>query len=138
MGNLMQNRAELLLDYLSGIRSAKRVLKPSQFDCAFFAAGWVKACTGVDLASAWRGQYRSLDEGRTKLKAAGYRDLDCLAAAHLPEIDGWNTSQPGDIAAVSEGGHTALGIIGGPQIHVLGLKGLDYLRLDRAERVFRP
>ncbi|UWQ73342.1 DUF6950 family protein [Leisingera sp. M658] len=138
MGNLMQNRAELLLDYLSGIRTAKRVLKPSQFDCAFFAAGWVKACTGVDPASAWRGKYRSLDEGRAMLKGAGYRDLDGLAAAHLAEIDGWGGSRPGDIAAVSEGGHTALGIIGGPQIHVLGLKGLDYLHLDRAERVFRP
>ncbi|UWQ75998.1 DUF6950 family protein [Leisingera sp. M658] len=138
MGNLMQNRAELLLDYLSDIRVAKRVLKPSQFDCAFFAAGWVKACTGVDPASAWRGQYRSLDKGRAMLKGAGYRDLDDLAAAHLAEIDGWGSSRPGDIAAISEGGHTALGIIGGPQIHVLGLKGLDYLHLDRAKRVFRP
>ncbi|QAX29265.1 DUF6950 family protein [Leisingera sp. NJS204] len=138
MGDLMQNRAELLLDYLSGIRTAKRVLKPSRFDCAFFAAGWVKACTGVDLASAWRGTYRSLDEGRAKLKEAGFQDLDGLAAAHLMEIDGWDSSRPGDIAALREDGHAALGIIGGPQIHVLGLKELDYLHLDRAERVFRP
>ncbi|WP_264213218.1 DUF6950 family protein [Leisingera thetidis] len=134
----MQSRAELLLDYLNAIRARKRLLRPSHFDCAHFAAGWVKACTGVDLASAWRGQYRSFEEGRAKLQDAGFPDLADLAAARLQEIKGWTCSAPGDIAAIREEGHTALGIIGGPQIHVLGLKELDYVRLDRAERVFRP
>ena len=134
----MQTRAELLLDYLSGIRASKRLLRPAEFDCAFYVAGWVEKCTGVDLSSAWRGQYSSLGEGRAKLQAAGFRDLDDLAATHLQEISGWDKSQPGDIAAIHEGGNTALGIIGGPQTHVLGLRELDYVHLDRAKRVFRP
>lgn len=135
---MMQSRAELLLDYLSGIRTAKRLLRPSQFDCALYAAGWVKVCTGVDLASTWQGQYSSFEEGRAMLKQAGFQDLEDLAAAELKEISGWNCSAPGDIAVIREDGHSALGIIGGPQIHVLGLKELDYVPLDRAERVFRP
>lgn len=134
----MTTRAELLFDYLSGVRARAAALRPSVFDCAHFAAGWVQACSGADLAAGWRGQYSTLDEGRAKLKAAGYGDLDELAAAHLREIGGWGSSQPGDVAAIRDQGHIALGIIGGPQIHVLGLKGLDYVHLDRAERVFRP
>lgn len=134
----MKSRAELLLDYLNGIRDSKLRLRPSWFDCALFAAGWVQVCTGRDLGAVWRGRYRSLDEGRAMLNAAGFEDLDELAASQLQEISGWACSAPGDIAAIQENGHTALGIIGGLQIHVLGMKELDYVHLDRAERVFRP
>ncbi len=134
----MTSRAALLFDYLTVVRSQKRMIRPSHHDCAVFAAGWVKACTGRDLAADWRGRYRSLDGGRALLKEEGFDSLADLAASHLQEIDGWEHSEPGDIAAICEEGHTALGIIGGPQIHVLGLQGLDYVHLGRAERVFRP
>jgi len=131
-------RAPALLHYLRGIRAQGKRPRPSAFDCAFYAAGWVEICTGQDLAGKWRDRYRSFDEGRALLREAGFPDLTDLAAAHLTEISGWACSQVGDIAAMTEDGHTALGIIGGPQIHVLSLKGLDYVPLSRADRVFRP
>ena len=127
-----------LFAYLQSIRAQSPRMRPSAFDCAFYAAGWVRVCTGQDLADRWRGSYRSFDEGRALLDLAGYADLADLVAAHLPEIPGWAQSQVGDIAAMTEDGHTALGIIGGPQIHVLSPTGLDYVPLGRADRVFRP
>lgn len=132
------DRATELLHYLRSIRAQGARLRPSAFDCAFYAAGWVQICTGQDLATEWRDRYRSFDEGRALLHQAGFPDLADLAAAHLSEISGWARSQVGDIAAMTEDGHTALGIIGGLQIHVLSLKGLDYVPLSRADRVFRP
>lgn len=137
-GKVLQTRAEQLLDYLSGIRARPQRMRPGSFDCALFAAGWVKHCTGQDLAADWRGTYRSYDGGRDLLRGAGFADLANLAAHHLTEVEGWGVSQPGDIAAIVENGETALGIIGGPQIHVLSLDGLDYVHLGRAARVFRP
>ncbi len=131
-------RATDLLAYLRGIRAHGAHVRPSTFDCAFYAAGWVQICTGKDLTAKWRAQYKSFDEGRALLREAGFPDLADLAAAHLTEISGWAQSQVGDIAAMTEDGHTALGIIGGQQIHVLSLKGLDYVPLGRAIRVFRP
>jgi len=133
-----KDRATELLRYLRGIRAHGTQVRPSTFDCAFYAAGWVEVCTGQDLTTEWRAQYRTFDEGRALLKEAGFSDLADLAAAHLTEIPGWAHSQVGDIAAMTEDDHTALGIIGGPQVHVLSLKGLDYVPLSRADRVFRP
>lgn len=138
MGMIATERATDLLTYLRGIRAQGARMRPSAFDCAFYAAGWVQRCTGQDLADRWRGSYRTFDEGRALLGLAGYADLADLAAAHLTEVPGWAQSQVGDIAAMTEGDHTALGIIGGQQIHVLSLTGLDYVPLGRAIRVFRP
>ncbi|MDE4175807.1 hypothetical protein PXK01_16715 [Phaeobacter sp. PT47_59] len=134
----MTARVELLFAYLTEIRQSRRGFRPGTLDCALFAAGWVTRCTGQDLATDWAGAYRTLDEGKAKLKAQGLPDLAALAARHLQEIDGWEQAQPGDIAAIDEGGEIALGIVGGPQIHVMTLDGLDYVHLGRATRVFRP
>ena len=134
----MNNRAPLLLTYLQEVRAHGAKLRPGRFDCALYAAEWVKRCTGQDLASEWRGTYRRLSDGRAKLRQAGYSDPVELAAAHLIEIQGWQHAQLGDVAAIEEEGETAFGLIGGPQIHVLSDLGLDYVFLERATRIFRP
>lgn len=142
MGAVMRNRPQLLLAYLQEVRAQMRAggqtFRAGRFDCALYAAGWVQRCTGRDLASDWRGTYRRLQDGRAHLRAAGFDDLADLAAQHLVEVGGWQHAQPGDIAAIQEHGETALGIIGGAQIHVLSPLGLDYVHLDRAAKVFRP
>ncbi|WP_054463265.1 hypothetical protein [Phaeobacter sp. 11ANDIMAR09] len=134
----MSDRAPLLLLYLRETRAQGAKMRPGRFDCALYAAEWVKRCSGRDLASEWRGTYRRLQDGRAKLRAAGFAGPADLAAKYLVEIDGWQNARPGDIAAIEEDGETAFGIIGGKQIHVLSAIGLDVTRLDRAERVFRP
>ncbi|MEP5000045.1 hypothetical protein [Pseudophaeobacter sp.] len=138
MGLTMNNRAPLLFCYLRETRATGRRFRAGRFDCALFAAEWVKRCSGKDLAAQWRGTYRRLDQGRDQLAMAGFSSLDDLAAHHLVEIDGWSQAQVGDIAAIQEAGEIALGIFGGPQIHVLSLDGLDYVNPANAYRVFRP
>ncbi|MBU3034818.1 hypothetical protein [Tritonibacter mobilis] len=58
-------------------------------------------------------------------------------SAWLPEVDTADAAL-GDIAALSDGSEVILGIIGGPQVHVLTLAGPSVLSRCKAERVFRP
>lgn len=134
-------RDTILPKYLARVRGNS--LSPGTHDCALFAAGWVRLCTGVDLAKDWRGKYRTLDEGTALLAAAGFADPIELAEHHLQEVGSWMQAQVGDIAVVGDDNGagadvTAFGIIGGSHIHVVGLRGLDYVILSRAIRVFRP
>lgn len=132
----MTDRAVLLREYLYGHRG--RALRPGKHDCALFAAGWVKACSGRDLAADWVGRYGSFEEGQALLEGAGHADHVDLAAHHLEELPGWMAARVGDIAVMEEAGHLAFGIVGGAYVHVLGLRGLDILPLSRAIRLFRP
>ncbi|AZV77928.1 hypothetical protein EBB79_08485 [Parasedimentitalea marina] len=138
----MMDRSKALYDYLANVRASYPRLSAGRFagnfDCALFAAGWVNALTGSDPSTNWRGRYQSFDQGRALLADHGHASLGDLAASHLIEVDGWALSAPGDIAVLSEDGHDAFGIIGGPQIHVLTPRRLDYVHLARAVRVFRP
>lgn len=135
------DRDSLLPKYLARLRRSQLV--PGTHDCALFAAGWVRLCTGIDLAADWRGKYRTLEEGAALLADAGISDPVDLAEQHLREIDGWMQAAVGDVAVVADedgagGDYTAFGIVGGCHIHVVGLRGLDYVPLSRALRVFRP
>lgn len=138
MGLNSNNRASLLFAYLSEIRETGRRFRPGRFDCALYAAEWVRRCSGKDLLTPWRGSYRSLKQGHEQLAMAGFSSLDELAAHHLSEVDHWSVAQVGDVAAIRADGETAFGIFGGPQIHVLSLDGLDYVHPASAARVFRP
>lgn len=141
----MADRPALLSDYLAAART--RPLTPGTHDCALFIAGWINLCTGVDLAKGWRGKYRTLEDGYALLSAMGFSDLVGMAERYLGELDGWMQAVPGDVAVVEDvdgagdssgADHIGLGIIGGCHIHVVGLRGLDYVPLNRAVRVFRP
>lgn len=138
LGGLIVDRSKRLFDYLATIQGAYPRLRAGGFDCALFAAGWVKALNGSDPSAQWRGRYKSFEEGRAMLMVQGHACLGDLVASHMVELQGWNVSAPGDIAVVMEDGHDALGLIGGPQIHVLTPRRLDYVHLDRAVRVLRP
>jgi Domain of unknown function (DUF6950) len=138
---MSSNREVLLPGYLASARTLH--LRPGAHDCALFAAGWVRLCTGVDLAQGWRGRYRTLEEGAALLANEGIADPVDLAERHLVELDGWMQALVGDVAVVEDvdgagSDHTGFGIIGGCHIHVVGLRGLDYVPLRRAVRVFRP
>jgi hypothetical protein len=53
---------ELLADYLEEMR--EREFAFGTFDCALFAADWVKRCTGVDYAEQLRGYSSPLEAYR--------------------------------------------------------------------------
>lgn len=118
-----------LHDYIAAWR--RRRYRPGSADCAQFAAGWVKASTGRDLAAGWR--YRSLRRGQEVLRAAGYDDHVAYAAAHLEEVPILHARE-GDIVVV-EG---QFGICAGGLVFVLHPGGgLGTVPLLSAERAFR-
>jgi len=137
MGDVMQDRAELLLTYLHGVRQRWGGFRPGRVDCANYAHGWYKLVTGQDIRARLGITYSTLEEGKAALRAKGYPDLAALAASHMPEIPPADAAL-GDIATVREGDEIILGIMGGPQVHLLTLNGPSVLSRCKAERVFRP
>ena len=137
MGDVMQERAELLLTYLRGVRQRWSGFRPGRVDCANYAHGWYKLLTGQDIRARLGITYSTLEGGKAALRAKGYPDLAALAAYHMPEIPPADAAA-GDIATAREGDEIILGIMGGPQVHLLTLNGPSVLSRCKAERVFRP
>lgn len=105
-------------------------------DCALFAADCIKAMTGLDLASGFRGSYRSAGGAHRALKRAGHPDLVALAAHFFEEIPPMMAGA-GDIAAFDTPDGWALGVVAGERVTVLGLDGLGTLDRLTAAKAFR-
>lgn len=124
-----------LVAYLSA--AAPKAFAFGENDCALFTAGAVEAMTGVDLATKWRGKYRSLKTGFTRLAKAGFSDHVALAASLLPEVPpafAWK----GDIAVVpGDFGAGALGVVQGEGVYVLTATGLGIVPRLNIVRAFR-
>lgn len=104
-----------------------------QHDCALFAADCIKAMTGLDLATGFRGSYHSASGAQRALKRAGYADLVALAANFFEETTPMMAGA-GDIAAFETPDGWALGVVVGERVTVLGPDGLGSLdRLDAAK-----
>ena len=133
----MMTRERLLRKFLDARRAEP--FRPSLSDCAMFAADWIAELTGTDPAAQWRGQYRTLEEGRALLLADGFASpAEVLASILLPDA-GWMQAQAGDVAVLIEAGEEAMGLVGGGHIHVLRpLRGLGAVPLNRAVRIYRP
>ena len=93
--------------------------------------------TGDDIRARLGFDYTRLDEGKRLLAARGFADLGDLAASVMPEVP-VREAAVGDIAVLQAEDDLALGILGGPQIHVLTLSGPSAVSLCQATRVFRP
>lgn len=126
--------AVVLSQYLGEV--ARTPFAYGRNDCALFAAGAVKAMTGVDPAAAWRGRYRTLRGGLRILRADGHDDHIAAAAALLPEV-AVAMAQPGDLAVVPTPDGLALGVVQGRAIYVLRPDGLGLVDLLSATRAFR-
>lgn len=105
-------------------RVAGQPFRPGAMDCALFASGAVEAMTGADLGAPWRGQYRTLSEGRAALAAAGFADHVAFVAAHFEEIAPAR-AQIGDLMIFPAARRpAALGVVQGPGAYVLTAAGL--------------
>ncbi len=110
----------------------------SAFDCGpAFTGRAVEAVTGVDVCSAYRGQYASAGEAVRLVERAGFDDLADLVASILPEYEHPSQAKVGDIAAVKTDGPFgwSLGVVNGERIFVLhetGLVTVDFLTASRA------
>lgn len=133
----MSARLALLGPFLAQAR--RKAFRPGQFECALFAADWVVALGHPDPAAPWRGKYSSIAQGLVMVRRDGYENHVDVFARTFREIEGAHAALPGDLACVIEEGERAMGIIGGPVIHVVHPeRGLGALPLSRAVRVFRP
>jgi hypothetical protein len=133
----MTGRETRLREFLAARRS--RAFRPSGMDCAMLAADWVLEIAGWDPALRWRGQYRTLAEGRALIARDGYATPSDVLAPILVEGAGWMQARSGDIAVVIERGEEVLGIVGGGHVHAPQPgRGLGAVPLDRAIRIYRP
>lgn len=123
-----------LTDYAASV--AAMPFDPATHHCAFFAAGAVRAMTGVDLAAKWRGRTKTVAAGLRALRRAGFDDHVALVAAHFDEVPP-AFAQVGDIAVLATEGQPALGIVAGPVVYVLHPHGLGTVPLTDAQRAFR-
>jgi hypothetical protein len=128
----MKSRVELLQEYLTEV--ATKPVSAGEFDCAIFAADWVRKVLGEDWAVKWRGEYDSYATGRKLLAKDGYASHDALLESKLEEIPP-AMGQLGDIGVIAE---KALVIVTGD--HVVGLgeeAGIVFVSRMTMERCFR-
>jgi hypothetical protein len=123
-----------LVAYLG--RASRLPFQPGRHDCALFAAGAVEAMTGADLATHWRGRYRTLRGGVRVLRREGYADHVALAAAHFRARAAGEAARPGDLAAVPTPEGPALGVVQGQHVYVVGPGGLAMVPASVALVVF--
>lgn len=90
-------------------------------NCAFWAAYWVKDCTGQDFVSDWIGQFASEEEAHTLMQSRGYSQVADIADAHL-EIKPVMLAQRGDLVMHPITG--GLGICSGRLSYFPGPEGL--------------
>lgn len=104
-------------------------------DCVLFAAGGVKAMTGIDFGADIRGQYATPSEARCLLRSAGHKRLDDMVASHFPEVP-QALAADGDIAVFWNDKRQMLGLIMGEMIAAPGRWKLEFVSRSEAQEVF--
>lgn len=125
------SRLTMLEDYLAEVRTKR--FRPSVHDCAAYVAGWIERVTGVDLMAEWRGQYRTIEDGKAMLQEQGYADHAAVVAERFEEIPP-AMARTGDVAVVDG---EALGVFSSDRVFVLHPDGLASVNRLRATRAFR-
>jgi hypothetical protein len=120
-----------LADYLSAARA--KSFHWGKHDCALWAAGWVKLCTGNDFTKDWIHQYDSEDGAKRLMLARGFKSTADIADKAL-ESKPLTFAQRGDL--VYRAG--ALGICDGRNSYFVAPEGLlkeSTLACERAWKV---
>ncbi len=126
----LQDWRPRLVGYLETVRT--RSFAYGSHDCGLFAAGAVRAMTGVDLAAQFRGRYDSLKAG-LKLVRGGPMTI---LRQHFEEVP-TAFAGVGDLALIGEVGFPALGLFEGQHILVLREEGLGLMPRAAATLAYR-
>ncbi len=104
-------------------------------DCCIFAANWILALTGVDIAEDFRGKYTDEASCTALMAKLGYADVDAMITAQLTvkwqfAVVHPNFAHRGDLIQVEQPTGPALCIVGlnGKHSHGVSEKGLVRLR----------
>lgn len=105
-------------------------------DCALYMADGVLVQTGVDIAEAFRGRYKT-DQGAVRaLKRYGAGDLESTVAALLPEMDP-ERARLGDVIIFDQPVGVTCGFRLTSCVSAVTPAGLGEFSLDRVTRAFR-
>ena len=117
--------------YITDVRSEEFAL--GTFDCCTFAAGCIKAITGEDRMSEYRGKYDTWETSEVVLKEIGhqnlYKTLYKKFGPALPGVQG----RVGDLAFFDG----CCGIILGRYALFLADGGFSHVRITFVQRSFR-
>jgi hypothetical protein len=105
-------------------------------DCAMFAAGGVEAATGVDLAAAFRGRYKTPNGSARAVRRIGEGDLPSTLASLLPQIDP-EEATAGDVVIISHQNQDVCGLRLRSNIVCLAQEGLVHFGPDAATHAYR-
>jgi hypothetical protein len=126
----------------------ERAQQPFQWqdnDCCTFVADAVKAITGTDIASEFRGRYttkagafraiKTITGGSTVADAVAH----CAAKYGLQELKNPLSAQRGDMVLVQEGEEQIAGVVhlNGRHIVVVGEQGLMTKSISSVRRAWR-
>lgn len=92
-------------------------------DCALWAADWVLACTGEDLAAGFRGRYATRAQAVALLGARGGLEAVVTSALGAP-LATPRLARRGDVVSVTTDEGPALGVCDGPRAWFVGPHGL--------------
>lgn len=110
-------------------------------DCCLFACDAVRAMTGLDPASPFRGRYQTKRGAVAALRrfaGGGIPETAEKIARELgaPEVPPM-TAQRGDVVLTDQGPWLALGVCVGATVAVAGVQGIERQPLSRAVRAWR-
>jgi hypothetical protein len=96
-------------------------------DCALWCSDWVHKANGMDLGSAWRGQYTSEEGLQALMQERGFALPADIANEHSRQVSVTFAAR-GDIVLHPQG---CLGICDGISSYFLTLQGLTRLNTHR-------
>ena len=106
-------------------------------DCCLFAAECVKAVTGADVGSPYRGLYDSAHGAACLLdELGGLEGVVSVCFAGFSEIPP-AMAQRGDLVLTLNAGREVLGVVTAVQIAVPGESGLVFLPVSTASKAWR-
>lgn len=116
---------------------ARVAYRPGVHDCVLFAGGARLAVRGEDLIGPYVGRYATIEEGFALAVEAGFEDPFQAIVQGLEEVPA-AFGQVGDLALLDGAdGLPAMGVIQGEMNAVLTPRGLGFVPLTEARRVWR-
>jgi len=124
-----------LSDFLAD--AERRPFVWGEWDCCLFAADWVLALTGVDVAAEFRGAYA--DEDAALEIVRGYGGMVHMVESLLPDIPLSNPkmARRGDVCVVDSPLGEALGVCTGERIACASFDGMVLIARRKAIAAWR-
>jgi hypothetical protein len=113
-----------------------RAFDYGSFNCGLFAAQCIDAMV-EDSARAQELRESFFDEPSAKAFVESYGSIDAAVSARLGEPLSWAMARRGDICLMPTQDGPGLGVCLGHEVAMMTPKGVAYLKLDQATKIWR-